>query len=216
MPFLGLLFFVFSLNLFAQGGTDQKILEIRTGDVILISLNCSICPLIENETNSPFSHSALVLKKDDASIYVAQALGPKVHFIPLAKFLNMVRPGGEAKLYRSRELNAMYLRAPKSFVHFEEEIVQNFNDFFVGLPFDPGFLWDNFDEQGAEKLYCSEFVAKLLNMSLRAPIKPLPMSFKRNWAAWERIFRSAIPEGKLGLSPADFTRNNKLFFVENL
>ncbi|MBI2520873.1 MAG: hypothetical protein HYV97_10665 [Bdellovibrio sp.] len=192
---------------------SEEILEVRTGDVILISLNCSLCPLIENETDSPYSHSGIVVQKDAGVIVVAQALGRGVHHVLLEQFLNTVRTEGVAHIFRTRELDQLYHKHPESFKNFEQKLWETYQKKFLGLPFDPYFLWDNFDAQGRERLYCSEFVAKLLNDSLRRDISTVPMDFSRNAAAWERLFHGAVPQGKPGLAPVDFSKNALFYFV---
>lgn len=58
---------------------------------------------------------------------------------------------------------------------------------FLGKPYDPTFSW------GDEKIYCSELVAKLLN------IDPQPMLFEGK--VWSERFRPL--KGQLGISPDD-------------
>ncbi|HAZ12584.1 MAG: hypothetical protein A2X86_11705 [Bdellovibrionales bacterium GWA2_49_15] len=192
---------------------SEEILEVRTGDVILVSLNCSVCPLIENETDSPYSHSGVVVQKESGVIVVAQALGRGVHHVLLDQFLSAVRPEGVAHIFRARELDELYRTNPEGFKNFEQDLWKNYQEQFLGLPFDPYFLWENSDATGRERLYCSEFVAKLLNHSLRRNMRPVPMDFSRNAAAWARLFHGAVPQGKPGLAPADFSKNRLFSFV---
>ncbi len=197
---------------------DDKILELRPGDIILLSLNCSICPLIENETDSPYSHSGIVVQKDMGAVVVAQALGRGVQHVTLDQFLAGLRSGGVAHIYRARALDQLYHENPQGFHKFEDELWHNYTTQFMGSSFDPFFLWDNRDAQGKEKFYCSEFVAKLLNRSLERnhQIKPVAMDFSRNLSTWQRLFHGVVPQGKPGLAPADFTRNDLLYFVNSL
>ncbi|MEK6624730.1 MAG: YiiX/YebB-like N1pC/P60 family cysteine hydrolase [Bdellovibrionota bacterium] len=195
---------------------SEEILEIRPGDVILISLNCSVCPLIENETDSPYSHSGIIVQKESGVVMVAQALGRGVHHVPLDQFLSTIRPEGVAHIFRTRELDQLYHRNPEAFKNFEQDLWKTYQEQFLGLPFDPYFLWENSDTEKRERLYCSEFVAKLLNHSLHREIRPVPMDFSRNFAAWSRLFRGAVPQGKPGLAPSDFSKNRLLFFVNAL
>ena len=53
--------FVLSLPLFA--------LELKSGDLILISFNCYECRVIESETNSKFSHSGVILINQKNEIF---------------------------------------------------------------------------------------------------------------------------------------------------
>ena len=65
-PFFILLIIVFSFSL--------KAFELQSGDIILISFNCYECRVIESETNSPFSHSGVVVKNEKGELMVAQSL----------------------------------------------------------------------------------------------------------------------------------------------
>lgn len=60
----------------------------------------------------------------------------------------------------------------------------------LGKPFDHGYIWDD------EKIYCSELIAKLLDL------KPVPMVFSETWPA-EYQALNGLP----GLSPDGVYRN---------
>lgn len=61
---------------------------------------------------------------------------------------------------------------------------------YLGRPFDRGYTWDD------ERLYCSELIAKLLNIS------PLPMEFDPE--LWPKAYEKL--RGQPGLSPDDIYR----------
>jgi hypothetical protein len=65
-----------------------------------------------------------------------------------------------------------------------KRVVYYYYNYYLDLPYDNEFSWDD------EKLYCSEVIAKILN------IKPTPMSFD------SEVWGDGHPQkGKLGISP---------------
>lgn len=176
-------------------------LEYQVGDVIVQSFDCYECRLIQSETNSPFVHSGVVLKDAQGELKVAEALGP-VALVPLKKFLSR---GKLNAIYRSKELSRLSSDEKSKLL---QEMLETFSSQFAGLAFDNDFLWDNRNSQGQETFYCAEFVAKFLNHFLQTSILPEPMSYKKNYEQWQRIFRGRVPEGLPGLSPSFFTRSS--------
>jgi hypothetical protein len=85
---------------------------------------------------------------------------------------------------------------------------------YAGKKYDHHFLWDNYDENGDEMLYCSEFVGKFLTeyFGIDFPIKQ--MHFSRNLEAWKKHFRGEVPVGKWGNSPGDFERSPLFIHVQ--
>jgi len=209
------LLLAFSWELKAES-LPQKILDIHTGDVVVLSLNCSLCRVIENETSSPYSHSAVIIRNGEGEYFYAQALGAKSNLKPLADLQKVIRPGGVVHVFRNKELARLAERNPEDYRKFETRFRESFTTKFSNVAFDQEFLWDNLGFDGQEKMYCSEFVAKMLNVFLKDKIKPAPMDFSRNWDIWQTYFRGAVPQGQLGLSPADLARSPAFFFVQSL
>jgi hypothetical protein len=85
-------------------------------------------------------------------------------------------------------------------------------NYFDGLKYDHDFLWNNLDENGEEKLYCSEMVTKLLQGFMGIEVGTRRMKFDRNRDQWIRYFRGNPPDGKIGNSPAVF-EHSELFYV---
>lgn len=169
-------------------------LSLKAGDVILIELRCYSCSIIADETDSRFSHSGVVIGKQGNQIQVAQAFGP-VHMTSLEKFLGQRVKGTSALVLRSDELKAS-----------AKELSLEFNQSWKGIPFDSNYTWDN------EKLYCSEFVAKFLEVFLGPVLPPKPLDFSRNWDYWSRVM-NPVPQGKPGNSPGDLERSPVFFHV---
>jgi hypothetical protein len=107
----------------------------------------------------------------------------------------------------------MYRSKPYQFSQFEEEMRRTYFREYHGLRFDRRYLWSNVDESGGELLYCSEFVAKILNRFIEDDIVPYSMDFSRNWTYWKKYFKGHIPQGAPGISPAQFARDYRFFFV---
>lgn len=178
--------------------------EIRPGDLILISLNCYSCPIIESETNSPYSHSGLLVQ-ENGDWFVLEALA-KVQKTPLAKFKQYVRPGTQPHYYRLKE---WAFEDPTR----NQKLLLEFKNRFEGLPFDSLYLWDNYNSQNQELLYCSEMITKLLNQFLTNPIPTDPMDFTNNWEYWEKVYKGNVPQGEPGNSPATFADPSLTFRV---
>lgn len=176
--------------------------ELQTGDVILLSLDCYECRMIEDETQTRFSHSGLVIVDSREQVFVAEALGD-VHHVPLADFIARSSPGRPPVVMRLRELQSLQ-PTPSELKRRQQDLIRRYVNHFVGLPFDSDYRWNNFTSDGVELLYCSEFIVKLLNEILEKPIQAKPMSFKRNWEYWQKHFPQGVPEGLPGYSPADF------------
>jgi hypothetical protein len=79
-----------------------------------------------------------------------------------------------------------------------------FNRDFKGLGFDPEYRWNNFQADGSELLYCSEYITKFLNRFLSKKIIPKAMDYSNNWDYWFNYFNGDVPQGEAGNSPADF------------
>lgn len=198
--FFILFFLSFSLSAF----------ELQSGDIILISFNCYECRVIEDETNSPFSHSGVILLNDKKEVMVAQSL-QKVRLSTLSEFLNNKTPGTKAAIYRPLEFekkNDLGLLSQKMF--------EVFNQDYRDLPFDSDYKWDNFDKNGRESLYCSEFVAKFLDNFLNQKTQLFLLSYQKNYNFWYHYFKGHVPEGELGNSPASLSKDSRFYFIGSL
>lgn len=177
----------------------QAKLKIQAGDVILLSFNCYECQVIEDETSSAYSHSGVVLD----SAHVAQALST-VSAVSIDEFLHNRRPNTKAAVYRPYEkIN-------------EERLKEIFFRDFSGAFFDGQYLWDNVDQRGREKYYCSEFVAKILDHFLSTPSPLRILSYRKNEAYWFKYFKGHIPEGVWGNSPSSFEDDARFYLVGTL
>lgn len=183
MRFILLMFSLFPILAQAQA--------LRIGDILLQPKNCYLCRLIEEHESSSFSHMGIVIK-GGRNPQVAEALGD-VHVLPVEQFLKQGDPARAVKIIRLKE---------KAFLPLREAIVT-----WLGADYDEDFLWDNFDDQGRERVYCSEFVTKLLNPFLKNQIPTKTMDYSLNREAWWRYFGGIVPDGLPGNSPGDFDRS---------
>lgn len=105
-------------------------------------------------------------------------------------------------------------------VEFIQTNKENFLNYYLsnfdGLKYDHDFIWNNFDENGNEKLYCSEMVTKFLSgfMNIELPMKR--MTFDVNRDQWIRYFQGNPPDGKWGNAPADFEKSDLFYEVGEL
>lgn len=204
-------FIVFILALLSVT-TQVQALELQNGDILLISLNCYECRVIESETNSKFSHSGVVIKDESGEVRIGQSLG-MVALYPVEQFLKNRTPGLTVDVYRPKQFLKL---SSKERQFLDSQMLHVFKTTFKGLPFDHNYLWDNFNERGQELLYCSEFIAKFLDHFLSQPTIPYPLSYKKHEEYWRKYFKGIIPEGVLGNSPASFSKDARFVFVGTL
>ena len=189
-----------------------RALELKAGDVLLISFNCYECRVIESETDSKFSHSGVMIKNKLNQLQVGQSLG-QVALYNLDQFLKNKTPGTNVSVYRPKEFQNLNSAQRAS---LESQMIIIFDSVFKGAPFDSKYLWNNFDSQGHELLYCSEFIAKFLDHFLSSATIPFPLTYKKNETYWQQYFNGVVPEGELGNSPASFSHDDRFVFVGNL
>ena len=77
--------------------------DLKAGDVLLISLNCFECRMIESETNSSFSHSGVVVVDQNGQKKIAQSLG-RLDAFTYEAFTKNKTPQTSISVYRPKEL----------------------------------------------------------------------------------------------------------------
>ncbi len=197
--FLGLSSTAFALNLS----------DLKAGDVVLLSLNCYECRVIESETDSLFSHSGVVVVDENGRTRIAQSLGRLDHF-SFAEFTKNITPKTFVHVYRPRELKNL---SNEKRALLEKVMMDVFNEKFKNAPFDSRYMWNNFNAQGVELLYCSEFIAKFLDHFLSLKTTIAPISYKKHYDYWLKYFKGQVPDGELGNSPASFSRDPRFEFI---
>lgn len=180
---------------------------LKVGDVLLQPTACWSCSLIEAEEETIYSHIGVVLSLNP--LLVAEALG-KVRAVSFEEF--------NIKTEKGQKIGVLRLRNEKAVAQFEKNYdlwLERYQE-FDGLPYDKEFRWNNFDDEGREKFYCSELVSKLYQafLGIETPIKR--MHFNKNREAWVKYFKGNVPDGEWGNSPGDFERSHLFYFVGEL
>lgn len=183
--------------------------ELQTGDVVLLSLNCMECRMIESETDSAFSHSGVIVVDEAGVNRVAQSLG-RVDLVTFADFTKNITPKTGVAVYRPREFNSLNALQVQN---LGKGMFDFFKSNFFGAPFDSKYEWNNYNSKGEELLYCSEFIAKFLDHFLSQKTTPTLISYVKNYAYWYRYFKGSVPENELGNSPASFSRDERFIFI---
>lgn len=186
--------------------TNIHALTLQPGDVLLISFNCYECRVIESETNSPYSHSGVVIENEKHEIKIAQSLGMIALYQPNDFYKNKT-PGTKIGVYRSYEISKLMN------AEFKNKMLNTFNEKYKGILFDSTYLWDNVDSNGRELLYCSEFIAKFLDNFMISATIPYPLTYQKNLEYWKKYFKGNVPEGVLGNSPASFSKDPRFYLV---
>lgn len=201
------LLIIFLIKLASLGAQAAPALEV--GDILLQPLNCWSCSLIEAEDDTQYSHMGLVLKDGD-TVKIAESFGT-VKLTSPQDFIAKTEPGQRLLLIRMKDKKARdYLEQNKA------QLLELFHQNYENKQYDEAFLWDNIDENGVEKLYCSEFISKLLSTFLQIPFPIKQMHFQRNRQHWINYFKGNVPDGKWGNSPADFENSNMYMKVGEL
>ena len=197
------------LTVFAIPTFALTINDLQTGDVVLLSLKCIECRVIESETNSLFSHSGVVVIDEQGRKRIAQSIG-NVALFSYADFTGNITPGTYVHVYRPREFNKL---SAQKMAMLEQSMLDTFNEKYKGAPFDSKYIWNNFNAKGVELLYCSEFIAKFLDnfLSLKTQLKVI--TYNKHYDYWTKYFKGIVPENELGNSPASFSRDHRFEFI---
>jgi hypothetical protein len=174
--------------------------SLQLGDVLLQPLDCWACSLIEAEEETIYSHIGIVVS--EKPLLVAEAFGT-VRVVGLNEFNQKTQKDQQIKVLRLKESIALAQLANKA-----EEFFGLYSFFFDGKKYDHYFLWNNFDQNGEEKFYCSELVTKLLEVTLGVSVPLKRMHFNKNADLWFQYFKGQVPAGEWGNSPADFERSS--------
>jgi hypothetical protein len=202
-------FLAFAILVVSLVTQAQVLPDIRVGDVLLQPLKCYACSLIEAEEETIYSHIGVVLAVVP-EILVGEAFG-KVRKVSLAEFNAKTEPGQKLMVLRFRndDLSGDIQNSAQAFM-------KTFDDGFLGAKYDHDFRWNNFDESGEEKFYCSELVSKLFQAFVHIDLPIKRMHFQVNRDQWMSYFRGNIPDNEWGNSPGDFERAELFYHVGEL
>jgi len=183
--------------------------DFQVGDIIFTTYRpCRVCLVIEDESDSPYSHLGIIVKVTSSEVLVADSLG----IVKTSSANEFIEKSAYATLFRIKE---KFLNMTKK--DFSLALFQSYEDEFQGLKYDRYFQWDNYDEEGNELLYCSEFVAKLMNPFLKNTIATKPMNYTKNYDFWIKYFRDVpIPQGQPGINPGYLSKQKQLKFIKVL
>ncbi len=201
--------FTFSVLLSGQQAFGITFHDLRAGDVILLSLNCYECRVIESETESLFSHSGVVMLDQNNSVKIAQSIGA-VAMDSFSDFIRNKTPGTFVHVYRPKEFKKMSNVAYDQLSH---NMLDLFKTKYQGAPFDSRYVWNNVNAAGQELLYCSEFIAKFLDHFLGEKTTLSKISYSKHYDYWLKYFKGNVPLNEPGNSPASFSRDNRFEFI---
>lgn len=184
-------------------------LELKVGDILLQPRQCWSCTLIEEQENSIYSHIGMIIEVGP-ELKVVDALGT----VKIQSFEAF--DSGTQKDQRISVRRLVREDAVKFLQDNKQEFLDYYLRMFDGLKYDHDFLWNNFDENGNEKLYCSELLTKLLQGFMGIEVATRRMKFDKNRDQWIRYFRGNPPDGKIGNSPAVFEQSHLFYEVGEL
>lgn len=207
--FIGMsaVFFFFSCQ-------ESKTFQLQEGDLLFQDSDCGeFCNAIEAVTEGindwDFSHVGLVMKDDDETLKVMEAISAGVVLTPLDTFLNRsFDKNQQPKVVVGRLKPAFKTFVPKAidFIHSK-----------MDAKYDYYFNIEN------DSFYCSE----LIHLAFQAandnqPIFETPkMTFKApntdsTFAIWTTYFEDLnyeIPEGEIGLNPGSMSKSDYIEIV---
>lgn len=183
--------------------------DLQAGDVVLLSLNCYECRVIESETESLFSHSGVVVINEQQETKIAQSLG-RVAMDKFSDFIKNKTPGTFVHVYRPKEFKKM---SAHDYAKLSASMLDLFERHYKGAPFDSRYIWNNVNAKGEELLYCSEFIAKFLDNFLQKKTVLAPISYSKHYDYWLMYFKGNVPLNEPGNSPASFSRDDRFEFI---
>ncbi len=166
----------------------------KEGDIIFQSLaGIELADVIEGATQSPYSHSGMVIKKNELW-YVREAAGP----VQDTLLLLWIARGYENKFAVFR-LKPAYQKYIPAMIEESEE--------FMGLPYDMLYELDD------EKIYCSELIYKaFLNVS-GEKLGRLRKLKELNWQPYKEFIidlAGELPLERLMITPKDLSEAKQL------
>lgn len=207
-----LLYVLFTLSMISPAVVAQTSLAIpwnklQTGDILLLSLECRVCKLIELEEGLPFSHMAIFVKTG-TKFMIMEAWADGVKLKNVSEFFEDKRMTKNSEVVILRHIKVKNTRRN----------LLTLLPSFEGLSYDSNFLWDNVDEYRRPKLYCSEFVYKVYEKWLGHDftMKTKAMNYRKYWNDWYKYFQGKIPQGKMGISPGDYLKSFEFEIVAKL
>lgn len=172
--------------------------EPKEGDIVFQSLpESDLTRAIEGATNSPYSHTGIVIKKD-GYWYVREAVGPVTD---TALYLWIMR-GRDAK-FSAYRLEDKYKNIIPSFINETKK--------YLGRPYDIQYELDD------EKIYCSELVYKSFKDATQEKLGKLIKLKELNWEDHREFIESietdGVPFEREMITPSDLSKATQLIKV---
>jgi uncharacterized protein YycO len=179
---------------------------LQNGDLIFQDLDCALCEAIESVTDGyndyNFSHVGIV-KRQEGSIWVGEAISAGLHWTPLEEFLERATRNKTPQVLVMRLKKQHQKRIPAAL---------KFIDSKIGAPYDSVYTY------GDDSYYCSELLYDAFAKTGPSLFQLQPMTFKAADSdhfhpAWETYFQALhhpIPEGKPGLNPGGMSTSPHL------
>jgi|WetSurMetagenome_2_1015567.scaffolds.fasta_scaffold18241_6 hypothetical protein len=166
----------------------------KEGDIIFQSLaGTELADVIEGATKSRYSHSGIVIKKNNLW-YVREAFSP-VKDTPL---LLWIARGNESQFAVFR-LKALYQKYISAMIKESEK--------FLGFPYDVLYELDD------EKIYCSELVYKAFKNASGEKLGRLRKLKELNWQPYKEFIidlAGELPLNRLMITPKDLSEASQL------
>ena len=178
-------FMVFFSFWTGASGALQLNTGLVNGDLVLVSLNCYACKLIEATTQSPYSHVGIIENRG-GKLFVIMAVEPVVMEVPLEQLLQ--RAQGPPLIMRVKD--------PQNSNVGEQGLAKAKT--YLGRPYDNNFVL------GDDKLYCSELIYYSFP---QIPFRLKVMHFAPYTEQWTQVMGHPPPEGQWGISPGDIANS---------
>ena len=187
---------------------NEAVFQLEEGDLLFQDLDCgSFCEAIEAVTEGvngwEFSHVGLVMKDDEGTLKVMEAVSAGVVLTPLDTFLNRsFDEYQQPKVVVGRVKSAYKTMIPKAidFIHSK-----------MNAKYDYYFNIEN------DSFYCSELIHLAFQSANdnQSIFETPQMTFKApdtdsTFAVWTAYFEDLnykIPEGEIGLNPGSMSRS---------
>ncbi|MFC1855258.1 YiiX/YebB-like N1pC/P60 family cysteine hydrolase [Thermodesulfobacteriota bacterium] len=173
---------------------DDFFSALKTGDVIFQKLPSELSRVISEVTKSELSHCGMIIRTDDKTLKVIEAVGP-VRIIPIDDFIN----NGIDKKFAVIRLKDV------SAIDFDAVVDESKK--FLNRPYDFQYRFDD------EYIYCSELVYKAYlnaeNIKIAKVVKLKELNYKDNIPFIKSLTGGDVPLEREMVTPVDLYNSNK-------
>ncbi|MEI6093427.1 MAG: YiiX/YebB-like N1pC/P60 family cysteine hydrolase [bacterium] len=204
------------LVLFLGSCSKHKPFELKEGDLLFQDLDCGpVCDAIEEVTpgvdGARLSHVGIVSRVQQGNVYVIEAFINGVEEVKFKDFLlRSSNKKGKPKVLVGR-------------VNLDEKLINKAVEkarSVIGAKYDLALNFDISDN----KYFCSELVYDAFRDEENKPVFELKeMTFKESvtnrtkevWVEYFKNIKTKVPEGGLGISPAEISRSKYVNIVHS-